>query len=54
MVDDADLRPKVFLDLLGDGGLAAAGAPGDADDHSPSCGAHLNCPLVVFTIPRRR
>ncbi len=49
VVDDADILPEVLLDLPGDGGLAAAGAPGDADDHSPSCGAHFDCPLVVFT-----
>ena len=33
VVQHADIRPEIFLQLFGDGGFAAAGAPRDADDH---------------------
>ena len=48
VVNDADILPKVFLDFPGDGGFAAAGAPGDADNHSLSRCTHDECPLVSF------
>ena len=46
MIDDADLFPEVLLDLSGNGGLAAAGPPGDADDHGPAC-----CFAHIFYLP---
>ena len=51
VVDHRDLAPKALDQALGDGGLAAAGAAGDADDHDV---AHVPLPLSLsfayFTI----